>query len=65
MHVLLENSEGLKENLPEKLASQGITLSFSTTAIDLAIDTVMRKAIDEKKGIFTLPDEAFTYPFRP
>ena len=43
VHVLLENSEGLKENLTEKLASQGFTLSFS------AIDTVMRKAIDEKK----------------
>ena len=65
VHVLLENSEGLKENLTEKLASQGFTLSFYTTGIDLAIDTVMRKSIDEKKGIFTLPDEAFTYSFRP
>ena len=53
VHVVLENSEGLKENLTEKLTSQGFTLSFS------AIDTVMRKAIDEKKGIFVLPDEAF------
>ena len=65
VHVLLENSEGLKENLTEKLSSQGFTLSFYTTGIDLVIDTVMRKSIDEKKGIFTLPDEAFTYLFRP
>ena len=65
VHVLLQNSEGLKENLAEKLASRGFTLSFYTTGIDLAIDTAMRKAIDEKKGIFTLPDEAFTYPYRP
>ena len=65
VHVLLETSEGLKENLVEKLTSQGFTLSFYTTGIDLAIDTVMRKAIDEKKGIFTLPDEAFTYSFPP
>ena len=57
VHVLLENSEGLKQNLAEKLASQWFTLSFYT------IDTVMRKAIDEKKGIFILPDEAFTYSF--
>jgi hypothetical protein len=62
---LLENSEGLKENLAEKLVSRGFTLSFYTTGIDLTIDTVMRKAIDEKKGIFTLRDEVFTYPFRP
>ena len=33
VHVLLENSEGLKENLTEKLASQGFTLSFYTTGI--------------------------------
>jgi hypothetical protein len=65
VHVLLENSEGLKENLTEKLASQGFTLSHYTTGIDLAIDIVMRKAIDEKRGIFTLLDEAFTYSFRP
>lgn len=64
-HVLLENSEGLKENLAEKLASRGFTLSFYTTGIDLAIDNAMRKAVDERRGIFTLPDEAFTFPFRP
>ncbi len=46
-------------------ASCGFTLLFYTMGIGWCINYMMKKVIDEKKGIFNLPKEAFTYPFHP
>jgi len=64
-HLFLENSNGEIENFAEKLASRGFTLSFYTTGVDVSINDAMRTAMAEKKGIFNLPEEVFTYPNRP
>ncbi len=64
-NMYIETSEGSKVNFVEKLASCGFTLSFYTTGIDRKINSAMKTAIHEKRGVFNLPDEAFTYPFRP
>ena len=64
-HLFLENSSGVKENFAQKLAWHGFTLSFYTTGVDPDINDAMRSALAEKKGIFNLPDEVFTFPNRP
>ena len=64
-HLFLENSDGVKKNFAEMLASRGFTLSFYTTGVDVSINDAMRSAVAEKKGIFNLPEEVFTYPNRP
>ena len=64
-HLVLENADGVKENFAEKLASRGFTMSFYTTGVDVGINDAMRSAMAEKKGIFNLPEEVFTYPNRP
>lgn len=65
VNLFLIDSHGAVENFAEKLASLGYTLSFYTTGVDVGIDSAMREAITHKRGIFNLPEELFTYPYRP
>ncbi|XP_028419115.1 uncharacterized protein LOC114544788 [Dendronephthya gigantea] len=65
VQVFTRNENGSLDNLTEKLAAAGYTLSFYTTGIDVAVDAAMRAAIVDKEGIFSLPEEVFTYPNLP
>lgn len=65
MNIFVENASGSFDNLAEVLATQGYTLSFYTTGIHTDVDTRMRDAITQKRGMFNLPDEVFAYPYRP
>ena len=47
------------------LATGGLTFAFYATGIDTSIWREMREAIKEKKGLFNLPEEIFSYPMRP
>ena len=62
---LREKQDNRLFNFADKLALSGHTLSFYTTGIDMSIDRAMRDAIKDKRGIFSLPEEIFTYPYRP
>ena len=64
-HLFLENSDGVQENFAEMLASRGFTLSFYTMGVDVGINQAMRRAVADRKGIFNLPQEVFTFPNRP
>ena len=61
-HLFLENSDGVQENFAEMLASCGFTLSFYTTGVDVNINQAMRRAVADRKGIFNLPQEVYTFP---
>ncbi|XP_028410937.1 uncharacterized protein LOC114544140 [Dendronephthya gigantea] len=65
LNIFAKGQDGKIRNFAESLASSGHTMSFYTTGVEAAIDASMREAIADKRGIFNLPDEAFTYPFRP
>lgn len=47
------------------LAAMGYTLTFYTTGIDVDIHEQMQTAMTKGDGLFNLPDEIFSYPFRP
>ncbi|CAB4023003.1 Hypothetical predicted protein, partial [Paramuricea clavata] len=64
-NVFLREKDNGLYNFADKLAFSGHTLSFYTTGIDMSIDRAMRDAIEKKRGVFSLPEEVFTYPYRP
>jgi hypothetical protein len=63
-NVFLREKDNTLFNFADKRALSGHTLSFYTTCIDMSIDRAMRDAIKCKRGIFSLPEEIFTYPKR-
>ena len=63
--VFLENSDSVQENFAEMLASRGFTLSFYTMGVDVGINQAMRRAVADRKDIFNLLQEVFTFPNRP
>ena len=65
MNIFIEDIGGTFKNLAEILAEHGYTLSYYTTGINTSINTSMREAIAEKRGIFSLPQDVFSYPYRP
>ena len=65
MNIFVEAQAGSMQNISELLASQGHTLSYYTTGINTAINDSMRDAINNQRGIFSLPQDVFTYPYRP
>ena len=65
VNIFLCNKADEMSNFAVDLASSGHTMSFYTTGIDDAIDSAMRAAITDKRGIFSLPEECFTHPYCP
>ena len=65
MNIFVETQAGFMENISELLALQGHTLSFYATGINMTINDNMRDAINNQWGIFYLPQDVFTYPYRP
>ncbi len=57
-NIHIETSQDSNINFAEKLASCGFNPFI------LHHGHRLKKAINEKKGIFNLPEEVFTYPFR-
>ena len=58
VHLFLENSDSVQENFAEMLA-------FYTMGVDVGINQAMRRAVADRKGIFNLPQDVFTFPNRP
>ena len=65
VNIFVQDECGTMENFAEKLARLGFTISYYTTGLDDNVDSAMRDAITKKRGIFNLPEEVFTFPYRP
>ena len=65
LNVILEDQNGRQTNLATLLASKGFTFSFYSCKVDNEIHQAMRQAIADKRGLFNMPEEVFTHPYRP
>lgn len=63
--IYLRDGHDSCRRLSAVLAMAGYTMSFYTTGIDEVTDANMRNAIRNEKGMFNLPMEVFSHPFRP